>query len=232
MDIEEQINNYSPSQEVIDLVESTPIVLFCGISAAGKDTLQNELLKEDKFTRIITSTTREPREENGVMEQNGREYHFFTEGEAIEKIKQREYFEVARVHTKINGVTASEIKRIHDEGRTAVGDVDYQGIDYFYRYAPTVKAIFIVPPNYAVWHKRMSDRYESEEKFLQALPARRESAIKELEWALTTDHCYMVINDDLQTAVGEIKAIIEGDMGKTDVAREVVLSILRELRDI
>ena len=75
---EELTKDYVPSPEAILLLARARIVLFCGITGAGKDRIQDELAKLDRFERIVTSTTRAPRENDGVMEQHGRESYFFT----------------------------------------------------------------------------------------------------------------------------------------------------------
>lgn len=223
--IEELISNYNPSTEAVDLLRRAHIVLFCGITGAGKDRVQDELSRQDRFARIITSTTRAPRENDGVMEQNGREYYFFTREQAAQKIEHKEYFEVALVHGEINGATVDEIRRIHDAGKTAIGDVNYVGIEYYKKHAPDTTAIFLIPPSFDVWMERLKKRYDTEADFETAWPKRRESAIHEIEWALSTDLCRIVVNDDLAECVQTVTRIIDGDSASTggrDRARKIL----------
>ncbi len=65
------------------------LVILCGKSASGKDTLRDCLEKEYGYTRLVSCTTRPKRE--GEME--GREYHFLSEEEfdKREMIEKREY---------------------------------------------------------------------------------------------------------------------------------------------
>ena len=207
----EHIKNYQPSQDVIDLVESTKIVLLCGVTGAGKNTVLDKLLEKDNFEKIITSTTRAPRENDGVMEQEGVDYYFFSTEQALENIENHVYFEVAPVHEKINGVTADEIRRHHVRQSVAITHVDYQGVDYFKKYSPSTIAIFLIPPSYEVWMERLMKRYDSEDDFRLAWPPRRASAIKELEWALAHPDLRIIINDELDTTVQQAEAIIHGD---------------------
>src|SRR5690606_4573266 len=67
---------YQPSDAARDVLARADVVLLVGISGAGKDTIQSRLLQRGDYHSIITHTTRPPRANNGVMEQNGREYHF------------------------------------------------------------------------------------------------------------------------------------------------------------
>ena len=209
------IQNYQPKQDVIDLVENTKIVIFCGVTGAGKNTVLDQFLRSDGFEMIITSTTRAPRENNGVMEQNGRDYYFFSHEQALENIRNQEYFEVAIVHEIIYGVTAEEIRRHHDKHSIAVAQVDYKGVDYFKKYSPSTIGIFLIPPSYDVWMNRLKQRYDTEEEFQLAWPPRRASAIKEFEWALGPTDCRILINDDLDITVEQARKIIEGDTTST-----------------
>lgn len=228
-EIKQRIQHYQPSEEVVALVQATQIVLLCGITGAGKNAIQDELLKGDGFERIITSTTRAPRENDGIMEQNGREYYFFTMDEAVQNIENKAYFEVAVVHEQINGVTADEIKRHHDGSTIAVGNVNYNGIEYFKKYTQSVTAIFLVPPSYEVWMERVRSRYDTPEDFEAAWPARHRSAIQELEWVLSSDLCRIVVNGELDETVRNVKSIIDGSTASTG-GRAQAQAILDQLK--
>lgn len=219
------IRQYQPSPETVRLLRATKVVIFCGITGAGKDRIQDELNKQDRFDRIITSTTRAPRENDGVMEQNGREYYFLTREEAMRNIENKKYFEVALVHGEINGTTAEEIRRIHDNGKAAIGDVNYVGVENYKKHAPETTAIFLIPPDFDTWMERLKRRYDTKEDFVAAWPKRRESAIHELEWALSARAVRVVINDDLDECVQAVTRIIDGDTvstGGRDRAREIL----------
>lgn len=224
------IESYEPSQEVIRLVERTSIVLLCGITGAGKDTVKHELLELEHFTKIITSTTRAPRENDGVMEEHGREYYFFTPEQARANLESKRYFEVASVHERINGVTAAEIQRLQASGLTGIADVDYQGVDYFKKYSPSTLAIFLLPPSFGIWMERLKRRYDTDEAFQSTWPARRDSAIRELRWALNSKDVHLVINGDLSETVKKVKDII-GGAAKRDTGREVAQEILDQLEN-
>ena len=227
--IENLIQNYTPSAEAVTLLEAAHVVLFCGITGAGKDRVQDELSKTDRFARIITSTTRQPRENDGIMEQDGREYYFFTREQARDNIERKAYFEVALVHGEINGATVQEIKRIHDAEQTAIGDVDYQGVEYYKKHSPSTVALFLIPPSFDVWMERVKRRYDTPQDFEAAWPKRRESAIREINWALSTDLCRIVVNDDLAETCRRVTAIIDGDTTSAG-GREQARAILSRLQ--
>lgn len=232
--IDQLIAEYQPSDETIALLRGTPLALIVGITGAGKDTLQKELLKTGEFTKIITSTTREPRLNDGVMEKDGEDYYFFTMEQAVRNLQEKRYFEVAKVHQRINGSTSDEIRRLHDSGLTAIGDVDYQGAAYYKKYSPATTLIFVVPPTYDEWLRRIHHRYITEQEFNEALPERMRSAVRELAHVLETDVYHVVINDDLETAVEAVRTIIAEPGSKTtkdDKARLVARELLSGIAD-
>lgn len=226
--VETLISEYQPEAEAVDLLRKTKIVIFCGITGAGKDAVQDIIARSDTFSRLITSTTRARRLNGGVMEQDGKEYYFLSREHAIDMVRNKDYFEVAYVHGEINGATVREIRRIHDSGKTAICDVNYQGVEYYKKHAPGAIAIFLIPPSFEVWLERLRKRYDSDSEFNQAWPKRRHSAIDELTWALRSSACRIVVNDDLQECVKASQRIIEGDVFPTG-GRQQAEKILEHL---
>lgn len=196
-----RIENYRPNEEGIELLGKTEVVLLVGITGAGKNTVLGEMLKLGDFRDLITTVTREPRYNDGVLEQDGVEYHFINNETAQELLDKGEYVEVSLVHGRVYGVTSSEIKLAHDEGQIAVADVDVQGVAKYKKLSENVTAIFLVPPSYGEWKNRVRQRYPDEAAFLEDWPNRRESSVVELERALSTPYYHFVINDDLGLAV-------------------------------
>lgn len=234
MDIQSLIASYTPHPDVVDLLRGVRTVVFCGITGAGKDTIEDVLFQDDRFERIITSTTRLPRDNNGVMERDGNEYYFFTQEQALEKLQNQEYFEVAYVHEMIYGVTVDEIRRIRDAGKVAVTDVDYQGVDYYHQYNPDTIAIFLIPPSFEVWMERLKKRYDTEQDFQEAWPARARSAIRELEWVLSSGYVRVVVNDVIEDTVRISREIIDGSTvstGGRNQARAILERVQSELTD-
>ena len=101
--LENLIKNYQPNQAASDVVQRTKIVLLVGISGAGKDTVKRRLLEDNDFADIVSYTTRQPRQNAGVLETPGVVYHFIDEApglgwEIVKKLKDivpRQSFEVS-----------------------------------------------------------------------------------------------------------------------------------------
>lgn len=200
--VRDLIQSYSPSQKTIDLLRQKQLVILAGITAAGKDTIIKELTRSGDYHDLVTSTTRAPRANDGIMEVDGVDYHFLTMDQAVQKVKNREYVEVAVVHERINGLLASELQRAYDANKTPIIDVDVQGVDALERLSQSSAiSIFLLPPSYEEWVSRMKRRYPTAEAFAEAWPVRRQSSIMELQTALEKPYYHFVVNENLADAV-------------------------------
>ena len=75
--LRELVDNYQPSEQTVNLVRSTRLVLLAGISGAGKDTVKRALISKNPiFHDIVSHTTRQPRSNNNMLERDGVDYHF------------------------------------------------------------------------------------------------------------------------------------------------------------
>jgi len=206
-DIKQQIADYKPSRTAVESLQSKRLVIFAGITSAGKNTIMNELIKTGEYYDLVTATTRPPRVNDGVMEVEGVDYHFLSTEEALEHINNGDYLEVAAVHERINGLLASELVRAGSEHQTPVIDVDVQGVDTFKNLSDNVIAVFVVPPSYQEWVRRMKKRYPTEQEFNEAWPVRRRSAIMELKMALSKPYYHFIVNENIPEAVQSALAI-------------------------
>lgn len=135
------------------------------------------------------------------MEQEGRDYHFINETRAEEMIDRRQFVEAKFVHDTVYGTGIAEIQAIHDADRTAITDIDVQGVDEYKQFSQNVIAIFLLPPSYDEWRRRLRVRYASEAEFDTEWPKRFRSAIKELTHALEVPYYHFIINNDLSETV-------------------------------
>lgn len=234
MDLAQKVKNYTPSSETIALVKSARIALLVGIAGAGKDTIKHELLKSNDFRDIVSHTTRAPRENNGILEIDGREYNFIDVAHALELMNQQAFVEVKAVHgDTLYGTSVAEIQAGQAEGKISITDVDVQGVNEYKQLSQDVVALFILPPNYEIWRERLAKRYKTHEEFEAEWPKRRDSAIKELDYALSVPYYHFIINDDLDRSVriaSQISHQPDSFRREDDEARLVARDILEELK--
>ena len=200
MDLEHLIENYTPPEAAVEVIKHTKIALLVGISGAGKDTIKRALLKELAFGEIVSHTTRTPRYNEGVLEQDGVDYHFVSEEKARQMLEKGEFVEAKFVHGTVYGTAVRDVKQAGEKG-IAIADVDVQGVEEYKEVSNDVIAIFVVPPDYDTWVSRLKRRYATKEEFRKEWPKRRATAIQELTRALELPHYHCVINDNLTRAV-------------------------------
>lgn len=233
MDLMQMVNNYEPTPETVELVQNSKITLLVGISGSGKDTIKGKLLEKEDYQDIVSHTTREPRKNNGVMEVDGKDYHFISNETARMMLTNQEFIEAKFVHHTFYGTSVHEVRSAHDADKIAVTDIDVQGVDEYKALSRGVVAIFILPPSYAVWRDRLQQRYETATAFESEWPKRRASAILEFEKALSVPYYHFIINDDLEHSVHIVDEIAhQGDQfnRKDDEARLLARDILDEIR--
>lgn len=234
MNLAQIVKNYTPSSDTVELIKTARITLLVGIAGAGKDTIKDQLLMSDDFRDIVSHTTRAPRENNGVQEVDGRDYNFINLTTALKLVDERAFVEVKAVHgDTLYGTSVAEIKAGQDAGKISITDVDVQGVGEYKRLSQSVVALFILPPSYEVWRERLAKRYKTNEELEAEWPKRRDSAIKELEFALSVPYYHFIINDELERSVrvaGEIAHKPDSFRREDDEARLVARDILDELK--
>jgi guanylate kinase len=151
-----------------------PILLvLAGPAGSGKSTLCDRLVAAHMgFTRVVTSTTRAPRE----GEVNGVHYHFFTPGEFDSRVSAGDFLEWAWVHGRRRyGTLAASVLGPLLSGKSLVMSVDVQGVESLRRIAAknpflarVMTTVFIV-----VDHERLLARMRERGKDDEAEIARR-----------------------------------------------------------
>jgi guanylate kinase len=201
------LKDYKPSPEAIQLINSTPIVLLVGVSGAGKDTIKHRLLETGEYHHIVSHTTRPMRSNGGVMEQDGVEYYFIGKDQAASMLERGEYVEANEYSGNIYGTSVAEIKKAHDEGKIAITDMEIQGVAEYKALDPKVIAVFVLPPTYKEWQRRLQARYGVQGADSADMQRRMNTAIAELQEALSKPYYHFVVNENLDEAVEATNSI-------------------------
>lgn len=231
MNIESLVEKYRTPEEAVRVVKKTKIALLVGISGAGKDTIKKGMLARPGFGEIISHTTRQPRENSGLLEKDGVDYHFITEDTAKDMLERGDFIEAKFVHGTVYGTATDDVLHASKSG-VAITDVDVQGVAEYKEVSDDIIAIFVLPPSYDEWMQRLRRRYTTEEEFAREWPKRRDSAISELKKALEVPYYHCVINDDIDRAVEVAAEIAQRDdifTRKDDEARIVARDLLHQI---
>jgi guanylate kinase len=181
-------------------VNPFPIVLSSP-SGGGKTTI-TRMLRERRADvgYSVSCSTRSPRQ----GEVDGKDYHFLSRQEFEERRARAEFAESAEVHGNLYGTLRSEVDRVLSGGRHVVMDIDVQGARQFAAVYPESVLIFLLPPSADALLRRLSSRQtEDEEAFLRRVRGARQ------ELAEVSLYHYVVVNDELERAYGQVSAIID-----------------------
>jgi guanylate kinase len=168
-------------------------------SGAGKTTLVRLLLENDPGIRLsISSTTRSPR----TGEQDGREYHFVSVPDFLDKIERGDFLEWAEVHGNYYGTSKRWIEAEIAAGRDVLLEIDWQGAQQVRKFFPAAIGVFILPPSMDELARRLSGRgTDAAEVVSRRLAAARD------EMRHVSEFDYVIINDDLQQALDDLLSV-------------------------
>jgi len=207
-----------------DLIEKPPfaprpsrplMIVVSAPSGAGKSTLCNRLVEEfPKITYSVSCTTRAPRGE----EEDGVHYYYLSRKEFKERAKNGEFLEYAKVHGNYYGTLEDSVLFAMEEGCHVLLDIDVQGAqqlrDSLTRLSPRhpirrgFMDIFISPPSIEELERRLRGRGTDGEHVIRK---RLDNAKGEMAHA--AEYAFQVVNDDLEKAYSDLKAIILSGLG-------------------
>ncbi len=189
-----------------EVLRDVKLALLMGTSATGRDTLINELLQTGHYYPLASDTTRQPRVNNGIPEQNGREYWFRTEAEFLADLRAGRLLEAEIIHNQqVSGISIRELAKAYELGKTAITNVDLN-LKAIVSVKPDTNAFLVLPPSFAEWMRRLDSRGNMPHDEKQR---RLETALKVYRAGLEWDFFTLVINDDLAAAVAEVDGHIK-----------------------
>jgi guanylate kinase len=230
--LKHKIERYKTPEDAKNLVRSSQVVFLVGVTAAGKDTVLRSLIKNPDYHHIVSHTTRAPRKNHGVLEQNGVDYHFISFETAEQMLDNGGYVEAKMFSGNIYGTSVAEIQMAHDEGKIALTDVEVQGVAEYRAFADNVIPVFLLPPDFETWQERLKGRYGDTQINPLDLRKRLETAAVELRESLVQPYFEYVVNRDLDTTIRIVDEVAHGSFSreKNDLAKEVARRLLADLQ--
>jgi guanylate kinase len=176
------------------------MVVISGPSGCGKSTICKRLFEDPRYVFSVSATTRTIRE----GERDGLDYHFLTTQQFGEHIERGDFIEHAEVHGNLYGTLRAPIEKVLAEGKIYVLEIDVQGALQLKSLGVPGLYLFIAPPSFEELRRRLVDR---KTETPEALERRLHKAEDEYRERFRYDE--VVVNDDLDEAVAEVRRLIE-----------------------
>ena len=202
------------------LVHRTCPVVLSAPSGAGKTTIAKALVEGSEDVVFSVSATTRPARDHEV---DGVDYRFLSEPKFRAMIEADEFVEWAQVHGHLYGTSRKALQAALDEGRFLILDIDVQGAMQMRQRVPDVVLVFVIPPSADALVERLTERGTEGE---DTVARRIENARGELEQASQFD--YIVVNDDLEQAIDEVRSIVSAESRRTDRA----IDLWNEIRQL
>jgi guanylate kinase len=196
------------------------LFIVSGPSGAGKTSICTPVLAALRDISLSVSyTTRKPRK----GEQEGVDYRFVDSATFDRMIAAGEFAEWAEVHRNRYGTAKADVDAALAAGRDLLLDIDTQGAEQMKRAYREAVAVFLLPPSREKLEARLVGRATDDS---EAVRVRLRNACEEIR--RLTGYDYVIVNEDLETAVAGLMAIVAAERGR--VARIVAGDLERIMR--
>jgi guanylate kinase len=181
----------------------TPFLLVLSApSGGGKTSIAKQLLRcRNDLGYSVSATTRKIRR----GEREGVDYHFLPRAEFLRRQEIGDFLEWATYGGELYGTLKAEIDRIFTSGRHAVLDIEVEGARQIRTSFPDSVHVFVLPPSAEVLVDRLAGRKTEDPKLLRERIARAAD-----ELAAVSEYDYAIVNENLDDAVGDVAAILDG----------------------
>lgn len=176
------------------------LFVISGPSGVGKGTLREKVFNIFPDLKYSVSVNTRPSRKGEI---EGKDYYFVTVDEFEKRIKENKFVEWAIVHGDYKGTPTIFLIEELQKGRDVLLELDVQGAMQIKEKFPDGIFIFIAPPTWKDLEDRLRKRNTEGEK---ALEKRLKDARSEIKYK--KNYNYLVVNDNIKTALEKIESII------------------------
>ncbi|HET9810682.1 MAG TPA: guanylate kinase [Sphingomicrobium sp.] len=210
-----------PEQPSVGRSRRGLLIVLSSPSGAGKSTLSRMLMDSDPdISMSVSATTRpiRPGESQGVH------YDFVGDGEFDRLIETGEFVEWAPVFGYRYGTPKAPVKAALKDGRDILFDIDWQGTQQLHAaMGEDLVRIFLLPPSMPELERRLHSRGTDSDEVIADRMQRAEAEIS--HWA---EYDYVLVNDDSEKCLAEIRTIVAAERLKR--ARQIgLVAFVRDL---
>jgi guanylate kinase len=171
-------------------------------SGAGKTTLVQAITRNNPDLRFSISYTTRPQRPN---EADGRDYLFVDEATFESLRADGKMLESATVFDNLYGTSREQVEEHLANGHSVILEIDWQGAQQVRESMPDCVTIFVLPPSHAELVRRLRSRGTDSDDVIER---RLRDALSDMSHWKEFD--YVVINDNLDAAVADLEAVLQG----------------------
>jgi guanylate kinase len=173
-----------------------------GPSGVGKGTIVKTILqRREDVVESVSCTTRAPRE----GEIHGKHYFFLSHEEFQRRIEEDDFLEYDEHFGNYYGTPKSFVAETL-KTKSVIMEIDVVGSLNAKKVFPECILVMILPPSMAELKKRLVGRGSESEEEIEGRLARLEYEVSQ-----KSKYDYIIVNDDLETAIAEVCKIIDGE---------------------
>ena len=178
------------------------LMAVSGPAGVGKGTIVKTIIaKRDDVVESVSCTTRKPR----AGEIDGKHYFFISKEEFLRRIEEKDFLEYDEHFGNYYGTPRSFVEETL-KTNSVILEIDVVGSLNVKKEFPELVLVMIAPPSVEELKRRLIGRGSEDEESLKTRLARLD-----YELAQRDKYDYYIVNDDLDTAIAEVEAILDGE---------------------
>lgn len=173
-------------------------------SGVGKTTIAHKILNLETNIELSISVTTRPKRS---LEKEGEDYHFISESDFHQMVKDKQLLEHAHVYGYLYGTPKASIEKKLSKGKDVLFDIDWQGTQQLKQVAISdLVSIFLLPPTFKALEERLHKRATDGADTIQTRMAKASDELS--HWA---EYDYVIVNNDLDETVRAVQAILQAE---------------------
>lgn len=197
------------------------LIVLSGFSGVGKGTVVKRLLSDyDNYVLSISATTRKPRE----GEEEGISYFYKSKEDFEQMIKDDAFVEHARYVDNYYGTPKAYVQEQLDAGKDVILEIEIQGALKVKEKYPDALMLFLVPPDARTLKERLIGRGTETAEVIHDRLKRAAQEAQEMG-----SYEYIIVNDDLDTCVKQVHALIQSAHCKKSHNTEFIKELQQDM---
>ena len=197
------------------------LYIFSAPSGAGKTSLVTALVDSTEDIKVsVSHTTRamRPGEVDAV------DYHFVDKSDYQVMVDAGAFLEHAKVFDNFYGTARASIEDRLSQGIDVILEIDWQGAQQVRKLMVDAVSVFILPPSREALEERLRGRGQDSDEIIA-----RRMRDAESEMSHYAEFDYLIINDDFEVALGDLKSIVQARRLRIEAQQQRQAGLLAQI---